>query len=123
MSSDGAHIGVDAERALATILGGESAPTEEECMSATEMRAWILAARPEDRMTTYGECARWTAKLTLLWLLQHPSDEDPYDAMKAAGHDLGALGLTGFQWGWALNAARRCVELPPLPNPAIMDLG
>jgi hypothetical protein len=32
-------------------------------------------------------------------------------------------GISGFQWGWALNAARYCVELPPAPNPAIIDVG
>ena len=26
-------------------------------------------------------------------------------------------GLSGFQWGWALNAARRCVELGPVAEP------
>lgn len=29
-------------------------------------------------------------------------------------------GLTGFQWGWACNAARFCVELPPVRNPAFL---
>lgn len=33
--------------------------------------------------------------------------------------------LTGFMWGWAVNAARRCaqvgVKLGPVPNPALLD--
>lgn len=45
-----------------------------------------------------------------------------YDRMKADGYALGDLGLTGFMWGWAVNAARRCVELPSVPNPAILTL-
>lgn len=31
--------------------------------------------------------------------------------------------LTGFMAGWAVNAARRCLELPPVPNPAILEIG
>lgn len=30
---------------------------------------------------------------------------------------------SGFQFGWALNAARYCCELPSVPNPAIMTIG
>lgn len=30
--------------------------------------------------------------------------------------------LTGFQWGWAVNAARYCFDLPSQPNPAIMTI-
>jgi len=29
--------------------------------------------------------------------------------------------MTGFMWGWGVNAARRCLEMPPVPNPAIVD--
>lgn len=46
-----------------------------------------------------------------------------YDRMKADGYELATLGLSGFQWGWAVNAARRCVELPAVPNPAIILVG
>jgi hypothetical protein len=35
---------------------------------------------------------------------------------------LGALGITGFQWGWAVNAARFAESLPPEPNPAIITV-
>ena len=37
--------------------------------------------------------------------------------------EIAGLGITGFQWGWGVNAARRLVELPPQPNPAILDVG
>lgn len=30
--------------------------------------------------------------------------------------------VSGFQRGWARNAARRCLELGPLPNPALMEV-
>lgn len=36
---------------------------------------------------------------------------------------LSALGITGFQWGWAVNAARFAEDLPPEPNPAIIEVG
>ena len=31
--------------------------------------------------------------------------------------------LTGFMWGWAVNAAKYCLNLPPVPNPAIVGIG
>lgn len=31
----------------------------------------------------------------------------------------GRFGLSGFQWGWAVNAAAALLEQPPVPNPAI----
>jgi hypothetical protein len=30
--------------------------------------------------------------------------------------------LTGFMWGWAVNAAKYCLDLPPVPNPAIVEI-
>ena len=30
--------------------------------------------------------------------------------------------LTGFMWGWAVNAALRCIDQPPAPNPAILTV-
>lgn len=32
------------------------------------------------------------------------------------------LGLSGFQWGWAVNAARYCMALPPTTNPALLTI-
>lgn len=32
-------------------------------------------------------------------------------------------GMTGFQWGWGVNAARHCLGLGPVPNPAIVTVG
>lgn len=45
-----------------------------------------------------------------------------YETMKGDGVPIDDLGLSGFMWGWAVNAARRCVELPPVPNPAIVAI-
>lgn len=63
------------------------------------------------------------------WMSTGESPEDPsaivkerglYDVMKDAGIDLSALGLTGFMWGWAVNAARYALNELPVPNPAIL---
>lgn len=43
-----------------------------------------------------------------------------YTVLKDDGIPLADLGLSGFMWGWAYNAAARCLELPPQPNPAFL---
>lgn len=147
--SDGAHAGISADRALDTILGGAPAPTEDEGQTAEEMRAEIMALTEDPH--TYGGTANWTAKLILEWLLADPRraqfpienvyehddagnlvfnaegglnliEHGWYDRMKDDGIDLADLGLSGFMWGWAVNAARRCLELPPVANPAIINI-
>lgn len=146
--TDGAHIGVDAKRALGSILGDDPQPTEQERMDPEQMREWIMACTKDDA-TSYDGMARYAAKLILVFLLEDPRRasiptenvykkgadgeidwsnmevESPglYEVMKEHGSDIGELGLTGFMWGWAVNAARRCCELPPVPNPAIIDIG
>ena len=30
--------------------------------------------------------------------------------------------MTGFMWGWGVNAARRCLDLLPVHNPAILTI-
>jgi len=132
MSADGAHLGVSAERALKTILGGEPEPTKDEQMDADTFRQWLLSA---DRADTYEESARLCARYLLEYLTAHPEDmqlplnatllsEGVWDRAAVAMPDLEELGheLTGFQAGWAFNAARRCLELPPAPNPALLEV-
>lgn len=53
---------------------------------------------------------------------EHVLHRSLYDELKDRGVAIDALDLTGFMWGWAANAARYCVELPPAPNPAIMEI-
>lgn len=152
MSGDGAAMGVGAERALKTILGGQPQPDEEEMESVEAMRNRLLTmTKPEE--WSYGSAADWCAALILRYFLADPRrasipteaeydwEGDPdrgtqgtkpeftrsiglYETMKRDGHaeELEDLGLTGFQWGWAVNAARRCVELGPVPNPAILSI-
>lgn len=154
MSTDGAHLGVNAERALDTILGGKPSPAEDEQMDAETFRTWIKTA---DREDSYGETARLCARYLLEYLTAHPEDvtlplDDAYDYArmraehgndtppldqwlpyrtsegvwdKAAAENprLTEMDLTGFMVGWAFNAARRCIELPPAPNPALLTIG
>jgi hypothetical protein len=122
-SPDGAHLGYDAEQALRAVLSGEQTDPAD-TMTAGEMRVWLLSANADHAMDDYGECARFAGKLVLNWFLTYPeqTQTDPYQAMKDSGIPLSNLGLTGFQWGWAVNAARRCLELEPIPNPAILTI-
>lgn len=121
--NDGAQMGIGAERALETILGGKPAPESAERMTTAQLRDMLLSAEPDPQ--TYNDCANYCGRLFLEFLLAHPgaggdSADELYAATKAAGAPLKELGLTGFQVGWAANAARACVELPAVPNPAIM---
>ena len=148
MSDDGAQLGYDAKQALGAVLGGEQ-PAPEEAMSAEQMAAEIMAL--EGDPNTYEGTANWCAKLIVLWLQANPQraseptemeydwNGDPdrgsdgmkpefvksigwYEQMKRDGVELADLDLTGFMWGWAVNAARRIVELPEVPNPAILNI-
>lgn len=51
-------------------------------------------------------------------------DRDLYGVLKEARPDLAATfsDITGFQWGWAVNAAKYIVGQPPVPNPAIVTI-
>jgi hypothetical protein len=74
---------------------------------------------------TYAGAADYAARLIIEWYIVDPKrvhDGDPYEPMKASGIDLARFGFTGFQWGWAVNAARACLELAAVPNPAIVHV-
>jgi hypothetical protein len=109
-----------------------------------------LAAKGNEPYTDedYGDCARVAARAILEAFLAEPSlaamptetkydwDADPdrgangikpefliHRGLSAELKERGIVlpsGMSGFQWGWAVNAARYCVELPPAPNPAIL---
>jgi hypothetical protein len=49
------------------------------------------------------------------------SNCDPYSTPK--GVDLKGLDLTGFMFGWAMNAVRQMLGMKAGPNPAIVTLG
>jgi hypothetical protein len=98
----------------------------------------------------YDACTRWLARQILEWLLENPNranlpvediiewpklhdgsiDYHKMPILVAAGWSRrmkedgrfpdGMYGCSGFQWGWAVNAARKCVELPAVANPALL---
>ena len=75
-SSDGAHSGIGAERALKTILGGEPAPAEDEMESREQVRKRIMAAPGpggEWRVETYGQAADAIAKALVFLIEEDPS--------------------------------------------------
>jgi hypothetical protein len=158
MSSDGAHLGVSAKRALDTILGGRPEPAEAEQEDAASVRARILAATQRGGApASYEDCADMVAGMVLMFYDAHPEAlgwpveaahhwerdgktvdpaESGWDNLTVVndGPDLygdvnaftegklSDLGITGFQWGWAVNAARFTKSLPPEPNPALIEV-
>ena len=136
MSDDGADFGATAEQGMKAVIGGER---PEKVMDPVEFEVYIMSqGGPGD----YSGTAAYAAKLILLHLRGHPEDaripvEDEYDpknnykpkgirnlsSVMFAYPEFKQLDLTGFMWGWAVNAARRCCELPSVPNPAIITIG
>lgn len=150
MGGDGAHEGITPERALKTILGGEPPPEDDEKRKRVEYE-WRVKVATSD-IKTYDDACLYTAKLILeYWAVSEERETIPaetvydtppdfwetfdgtqvppvkelglYERMKQDGIDLASLGLSGFQWGWAVNAARFIKGLPPEPNPAIVTIG
>jgi hypothetical protein len=143
---DGAHQGIGAERALETILGGKEEPREDEGMSPEQMRAYITA-EPTDG---YEGAAQGLAGYLLRAVEAHPEMRDMpisseyafpdgtatsatltvqgwNDYLKECDADgygaaMDRYGPTGFQYGWAANAVRYCLNLPPAPNPALIEV-
>lgn len=134
---------------MKAVIAGEQ--PEKPPMTAGEMKDWILSCEPSEAFD-YDNTARYTAKLIMEWLMADPQraqfpvenvyeydaegrlvfndkgglnlvQKGWYDRMKDDGIPLDQLGLSGFMWGWAANAARRCLELPEVPNPAIVTIG
>lgn len=133
MLADGAHLNVSARRALDTILGGKESPKEDERMSQAEFAEWIRSTPTEEEDVDenldfdYGEAARLIAKLYLRALEEAVASQDSHEVWqvvqerwpKAAKR---AEGGTGFMHGWAFNAARHVLKLPPVSNPALIEI-
>lgn len=130
--SDGAHLGVKADRALETILGGKEEPPSDERMSREQMRASIM--KEADPMSDtppsdYGSAAACIAKAMVLCIEEDSGllakGADLYEAVgkRWPGFDNWLGGATGFMVGWATNCARWLYEQPPVPNPAIVTVG
>lgn len=146
MSDDGADMGITAGRALKTVLGGELSPSPDEGMTPQKMVAYLESAplAPED----YDDAGRACGRIVLEYLRAHSEDAmlpadgkytwDPetgdtiqlvagmYEQMgKKAPNLFESLDgeLTGFLFGWGVNAAKYALDLPPVPNPAIVTIG
>jgi hypothetical protein len=125
--TDGAHLGAAPTRALGTILGDDPQPSGDEVMTAEEMARWVAEApdNPTPDADGYDDACRLLAKWILAWLKEDPRrawtpSDGWYEQMKADGYIKADLGISGFQWGYAVNVARRLLELPPAANPAIL---
>lgn len=130
MSADGAHRGIDAQRALETILGGKPHPKKKEEKTRDEVRARLMAAptpegpSPKD----YGDAADAIARAFLSVLEQEPAtpplDGNLYDKVieRCPRFDDWVGGATGFQVGWAINCVRWLCEQPPVANPALLTI-
>ena len=130
MLQDGAHLGVSAGRALDTILGSKPSPEKEERMPNAEFAEWIRSAPHILKDTSgdngYTDASRWLARRYLL-LLDEGCEADSHklwDSFEAKWPDDAdeAGGMTGFMHGWAFNAAKHALNLPPSPNPALLTL-
>ena len=130
---DGAHLGVDAYRALKTVFGGEKHPEGAELKSRADVRARVMAALGplgDEQPQTYADAADAIAKAMLLCveadpkLIEDDRRDDLYGAVvkKYPGFDAWVRRATGFQVGWATNCVRWLFEKPPVANPAILTI-
>lgn len=150
--SDGADLNIPAEAALRAVLGGgeperlsddefeqriRTAVGTDGYDAASNYAARLvlefLLAHPEHRDTPIEAEGEWQVNgrpLTRDELRSRLPEGAEYvcvrpglyDVMKAAGVPIADCDLTGFQWGWAANAARHVLGLEPQPNPAIVEM-
>jgi hypothetical protein len=139
--SDGAEYGVGAENAMHVVIGGD------EPDPIKDFKAYIMAPIPEN--LSYDDCARLCAQIILKHFDTFPedigapaSDDRKYNhdytkytlvikgldtliAEKSPSLDatLHELGLSGFQWGWAVNAAYHIKGVKAVQNPALVVVG
>lgn len=160
MSDDGADLGVTADRALRTVLGGGGQPAEDEMSAPDVVRGRIMDSLGRAEPRDYGDAADMAAGMVLTYLDRNPEasswpaerggewvdietgdlwvDDPQWDRMEyraAPGPSLydqvnamtegrlSELRITGFQWGWAVNAAKYALGEPSVPNPAILTVG
>lgn len=153
MSDDGAHLGYGAEAAMKGVLGGEEPPRRmtaaemrADILAAPDRpgsyddygrttaklilgflerhpEASEMPADSEHKWPTLGDgTTDWNAKprtvVVGLWEYMKTAEPEWYAAHAHVWDE-----LTGFLWGWGVNAARRSLELPPVANPAIVVIG
>ena len=150
MSDDGADLGYGMEAALRGALGGEEPPHR---MTVEEMREYILTAPDSPKsyddggraiaklvlgfMERHPDAAAMPADSDYEWPKKANGDPDwnatpnvvregLYDYIKRMEPNYGRAvfeEMSGFQWGWGVNAARTVLGLHPVPNPAIITIG
>ncbi len=153
MSDDGADLGFGAEAGMKAVMGGEQpkkgmSPAEmraylekahdpssyDGCANVcARIVLGVLERHPEAQSLPADRDVEWPKKAdgSMDWdappivlregvyeFIQRVEPET-YATHKAAVFSE----LTGFMWGWAVNAARYALELPPVPNPAIVTIG
>jgi hypothetical protein len=142
MSVDGTELGITADRALATILGGEPSPDVEEQQTPGQVRERIEAAVPGSYGGATDCLTRAVLRLftrreeTQVWPTDSTYDTvdgkfqsvgpDLFSAARAVAspQELEAFdGCTGFMWGFAVNQARWLLGQHPGANPAILTIG
>jgi hypothetical protein len=89
-----------------------------------------LTAHPEDSTLPLDPTYNWDRARAELGrspdsieeMNRYRTGEGLWDRAAAVTPQLRQMDLTGFMVGWAFNAARRCLELPPAANPAILTV-
>jgi len=122
-----ASWGYTAEEGLKAVVGGENIDKinrGEGAMSPEEMRKYIESA-PIQKNVSYSDEARRFAKAVLAIadkdrdaFLQNSSDR----THNFTGDTNDDYDLTGFMYGWAINAIRYVLTEPPVANPAIVQI-
>lgn len=131
--TDGSNLGIDARRALDTILGGGApSPGPEEQKSKEEVLAIVTEAyeNPNVWANTKFSYAGVTNAMTGALLAMYEAQpetkdlEDPWKAlMEFVTPEFSNKTLdqcSGFMWGFAVNQARWLSDLPIGGNPAIL---
>ncbi|MCA1572473.1 MAG: hypothetical protein LC798_19670 [Chloroflexi bacterium] len=93
-----------------------------------EAQDWPAMAEGTFYVTATGERATQEELRSLSFddMEFRPTGPDLYEVVKKLRPDLYDdvfTAMTGFQWGWAVNAAKYIVGAPPVPNPAIIEIG
>ena len=141
MSANGAHLGIKARDALSAIFGGgDDYELVEDFESYIRNATFDIDCQPLDE--AYNAAAAAAARLVLEAYEEYPAltemsdqsvyltdkqgnknykiklNRDLYEVVKEIYPEQDDLfrGLTGFMWGWAVNAARSILGLGPLPN-------
>ena len=126
-----ASWGYTAQQGLEGVLGGKDIDKinkGEGAMSPEEMQAYIMAA-PEKlgykSKDAYSDASRRFAKAILTKALNNRKEffENSNEFADKVYTEYDLPDLTGFMFGWAVNAVRYCLHEEPIENPAIVEIG